>query len=150
MLNIFATNFWSVKSFHLNGDQKGGQYSDLTYRPFTLEGNFAFAQGIHEMLLQSHKGYVEIVPAIPPSWKDVSFSKLRTQGAFLVSAKRENGIIDEVKLFSEKGGLFQLKIPFKTFYISDASKQYFLNTEEIILRVTMKAGEEISVKNGYE
>ena len=72
MLQIFATNFCSINSFHLNGDQKGGQYSNFTYRPFTLEGNFAFAKGIQEMLLQSHKGYVEIFPAIPSSWKNVS------------------------------------------------------------------------------
>ncbi|MEO8960732.1 MAG: glycoside hydrolase family 95-like protein [Ginsengibacter sp.] len=150
MLQIFATNFCSVNSFHLNGDQKGGQYSNFTYRPFTLEGNFAFAQGIHEMLLQSHKDYIEIFPAIPLSWKDVSFTKLRTQGAFLVSAKKENGVIDEVTIFSEKGGLFSLKLPFKTFYVSDASRKYFLNKEENILRVTMKAGENIIVKNGYE
>ena len=145
MLQIFATNFCSINSFHLNGDQKGGEYSNFTYRPFTLEGNFAFAQGIHEMLLQSNKDYIEIFPAIPPSWKDVSFSKLRTHGAFLVSAKKENGVISEVKIFSEKGGLFQLKIPFKTFYITDASKKYSLNKENI-LKITMKAGEETIVR----
>jgi hypothetical protein len=37
MLKKFATNFVSPNSFHLNGDQKGGQYSDFTYRPFTLK-----------------------------------------------------------------------------------------------------------------
>ena len=38
-LQIFASNFCSPNSFHLNGDQKGGEYSSFTYRPFTLEGN---------------------------------------------------------------------------------------------------------------
>ncbi len=150
MLQIFATNFCSINSFHLNGDQKGGQYSNFTYRPFTLEGNFAFAQGIHEMLLQSHKGFIEIFPAIPSSWKNVSFSKLRTEGAFLVSAKKENGVTDEVTIFSEKGGLYRLKLPFKTFYFSDTSKKYSFNQSENILEVQLKAGEEIVVKNGYE
>ena len=64
MLQIFANNFVSTNSFHLNGDQRGGQYSAFTYRPFTLEGNFAFAQGIHEMLIQSNRGYIEVFPAI--------------------------------------------------------------------------------------
>ena len=62
-LRKFPTNFVSINSFHLNGDQKGGQYVDGTYRPFTLEGNFAFAQAIHEMLLQSSNGYIEVFPA---------------------------------------------------------------------------------------
>ena len=96
-LKKFATNFVSPNSFHLNGDQKGGQYSDFTYRPFTLEGNFAFAQGIHEMLLQSHKDFIEVFPALPTDWKNVSFKTLRTEGAFLISAKKENGVAMEVK-----------------------------------------------------
>ncbi|MEO8819949.1 MAG: glycoside hydrolase family 95-like protein, partial [Ginsengibacter sp.] len=150
MLQIFSTNFCSINSFHLNGDQKGGQYSDFTYRPFTLEGNFAFAKGIQEMLLQSHKGYVEIFPAIPSNWKDISFSKLRTEGAFLVSAKKKNGVLDEVKVFSEKGGLFRLKLPFKTFYIKDVSKKYSFNKEENTLEIKMMPGEKVVVKNGYE
>ena len=66
-LQIFASNFCSPNSFHFNGDQKGGQYSSFTYRPFTLEGNFAFAQGVHELLIQSHNGHIEIFPAVPDS-----------------------------------------------------------------------------------
>jgi alpha-L-fucosidase 2 len=124
MLKIFADNFVSVNSFHLNGDQRGGQYSNFTYRPFTLEGNFAFAQGIHEMLIQSFKGYIEIFPAVPANWKNVSFNTLRTEGAFLVSAKKEDGNIVEVKINSEAGGGMKLKLPFKTFYISGREKKY--------------------------
>ena len=111
-LKIFATNFVSPNSFHLNGDQKGGQYSDFTYRPFTLEGNFAFAQGIHEMLLQSHKDFIEVFPAIPKEWKNVSFKTLRAEGAFLISAKKENGVAMEVKIRSEAGGMLKNKTPF--------------------------------------
>ncbi|MEO9021471.1 MAG: glycoside hydrolase family 95-like protein [Ginsengibacter sp.] len=148
MLQIFSTNFCSINSFHLNGDQRGGQYSDFTYRPFTLEGNFAFAKGVQEMLIQSHKEYVEIFPAIPASWKDVSFSKLRTQGAFLFSAKKENGVVDEVKIFSEEGGLMRLKLPFKTFYVTEKSVKYSFNKN--ILEMRTKPGEEIIVRNGYE
>lgn len=148
MLQLFAGNFCSVNSFHLNGDQKGGQYSNFTYRPFTLEGNFAFAQGVQEMLLQSDKKFIEIFPAIPPVWKNVSFSNLRAQAAFLISAKRENSVLDFVKIISEKGGMLRLKLPFKTFYIADPKKTFLLKGN--ILEIFMKAGEELFVKNGYE
>jgi alpha-L-fucosidase 2 len=148
MLQIFSTNFCSINSFHLNGDQKGGQHSDFTYRPFTLEGNFAFAKGIQEMLLQSHKGVIEIFPAIPPGWQNVSFIKLRTEGAFLISAKKENGILDEVKIFSEKGGLLRMKLPYKTFYISNLKNNYLSNQD--ILKIQMKQGEEITVSNDHK
>jgi alpha-L-fucosidase 2 len=132
----------------LNGDQRGGQHSNFTYRPFTLEGNFAFAQGIHEMLVQSNNGYIEIFPAIPAIWKDISFKTLRTEGAFLVSAKKENGSIGEVTITSEAGGTMRLKLPFKTFYIAGPPKKYALDGN--ILEVKMTKGETILVKNGFE
>jgi alpha-L-fucosidase 2 len=90
-LTIFATCFTLPNSFHVNGDQSGTGKSKYTYRPFTLEGNFAFASGIHEMLLQSHTGIIRVFPAIPASWEEVGFESLRTEGAFLVSADRSGG-----------------------------------------------------------
>jgi len=132
----------------LNGDQKGGQYSSFTYRPFTLEGNFAFAQGVHELLLQTRNGYIEIFPAVPDGWKNVSFKTLRTEGAFLVSAERVGGIASEVEVTAEKGGKLSMKMPFKTFFITNLQKKY--KAEKGILEVDMKKGETITVKNGYE
>lgn len=148
-LKRFATNFVSSNSFHLNGDQKGGQYSSYTYRPFTLEGNFAFAQGIHEMLLQSHKGFIEIFPAIPTDWKNVSFNTLRTEGAFLVSATKENGVISEVKVTPENGGELKIKLPFKTWIVSGIGRKLVTVDESIAIMKTIK-GQTIIFKNGYE
>jgi len=144
MLQIFASNFCSINSFHLNGDQKGGQYSSFTYRPFTLEGNFAFAQGVQEMLLQSHKKYIEIFPAIPSNWKNVSFTKLRAEGAFLISAKRENGELKKIKILSEKRGVLRLKLPFKTFRLSDVKKKFLF--KDGILETMMTEGEKIDIE----
>lgn len=110
-LAIFARAFCSKNSFHVNGDQTGSGYSNFSDRPFTLEGNFAFASGLQEMLLQSYAGYIEIMPAIPECWMDVSFNTLRAEGAFLVSAKRESGQITEIEIVAEKGGKTKLKLP---------------------------------------
>ena len=108
-LQKFAGNFCSTNSFHLNGDQKGGQYSGFTYRPFTLEGNFAFAQGIHELLLQSKSGYVEIFPAVPQSWADVSFTNLLTEGGFVISASKQNGRLKSIQVKANHTGILQLR-----------------------------------------
>jgi len=150
MLKIFASNFCSSNSFHLNGDQKGGQYSSYTYRPFTLEGNFAFAQGIHEMLIQSYRDCIEIFPAVPQTWKNIAFRNLRTEGAFLVSAKKENGVIDEVSITAEQGGALKLKLPFKTWFVKGFERQQIHNDENNIATVTLKKGQTIVFKNGYE
>ena len=71
-LSVFAKAFCLPNSFHANGDQTKSGLSKFTYRPFTLEGNFAFAAGIQEMLLQSYAGFIEIMPAVPAGWKDIS------------------------------------------------------------------------------
>ncbi|MEI6684116.1 MAG: glycoside hydrolase family 95-like protein [Bacteroidota bacterium] len=112
-LRTFAGCFCLSNSFHANGDQSGTGKSKFTYRPFTLEGNFAFASGIQEMLLQGNSGQVVVFPAIPASWKNVAFTNLRTQGAFLVSAVREEGKIIEIKVVCEKGGILTLVNPFR-------------------------------------
>jgi alpha-L-fucosidase 2 len=148
-LKKFATNFVSSNSFHLNGDQKGGQYSDFTYRPFTLEGNFAFAQGIHEMLLQSHKDFIEVFPALPTEWKNVSFKTLRTEGAFLVSAKKENGVAMEVKIKCEAGGLLRIKLPFKT-WINSGIDRSLIKIEKGIASMKTSKGQTITFKNAFE
>jgi alpha-L-fucosidase 2 len=148
-LKRFATNFVSPNSFHLNGDQKKGQYSDFTYRPFTLEGNFAYAQGIHEMLLQSHKEFIEVFPAIPNEWKNVSFKTLRAEGAFLISAKKENGVPVEVKIRAEAGGLLRIKLPFKTWITAGMASDKIV-VEKGVADVKMSKGQTITFKNAYE
>jgi alpha-L-fucosidase 2 len=107
-LRTFAACFCLPNSFHVNGDQCGAGHSKFTYRPFTLEGNFAFAAGLQEMLMQSHSGVIRVFPAVPDSWKTASFRQLRAEGAFLVSARREEGRLMEVDIFSEKGGRVKL------------------------------------------
>lgn len=145
-LQIFASNFCSPNSFHLNGDQKGGQYSGFTYRPFTLEGNFAFAQGVHELLLQSRGDYIQVFPATPASWQNVAFENLRTEGAFLVSAKRNNGA-DEIKIVAEKGGFGKFKLPSSNIKISSQKNVRVKKSADGLITLTCKPGGMIVVKN---
>lgn len=149
-LNIFAKAFCSINSFHLNGDQTKSGYSKFTYRPFTLEGNFAFASGLQEMLLQSYAGFIEVFPAVPASWQNISFRTLRAEGAFLVSAKKENGQVSEVKITSEKGGVTRLKLPFKTWLIASSKNAKVIDSQNGTLEVKFSRNGEILVKNGYE
>lgn len=108
-LRKFASNFVSSNSFHLNGDQKGGQYSGFTYRPFTLEGNFAYAQGVHEMLMQTHDNVIHLFPALPTDWKSVAFRKLRSESGCLVSAEMQDGRLKQVTVYAERAQTVKLK-----------------------------------------
>lgn len=146
-LHIFASNFCSPNSFHLNGDQKGGQYSGFTYKPFTLEGNFAFAQGVHELLLQSRKNYIQVFPAVPNDWKDLSFSNLRAEGAFIISAKKENGRPSSVTVVAEKGGTLRIKLPFTAWTINGAQSSIVKMDDNHIVTIPLKKGQRIVFTN---
>ena len=106
-LRTFAKCFCLKNTFHANGDQSASGKSKFTYRPFTLEGNFAFAAGIHEMLLQSHTGVIRVFPAVPESWKNVSFNNLRAMGGFLVSAALKDGKVVRLEITLKKGAVLQ-------------------------------------------
>ncbi len=150
MLRIFARNFTSPNGFHLNGDQRGGAHSDFTYRPFTLEGNLAFAQGVQEMLLQSHLDYIDVFPAIPDDWETVSFNGLRATGGFLVSAIREGGVVTHVEVKATRSGPCRVKLPFPTMVYRGKKPYVFLPPNRQVIEFDMLAGETVRIENGYE
>ena len=149
-LEIFARAFCSINSFHLNGDQTKAGLSKFVYRPFTLEGNFAFAAGLQEMLLQSYAGFIEVLPAVPRAWKTISFKNLRAEGAFLISLEKKDGLAESIKIVSEKGGNTLLKLPFKTMIVASKKDIIIKNNGDGYLQLTCKPGGEIVLKNGYE
>ncbi|MEI6678736.1 MAG: glycoside hydrolase family 95-like protein [Mariniphaga sp.] len=144
-LRIFSENFCLPNSFHVNGEQYNKGYSKMKYRPFTLEGNFAFAAGVQEMLIQSHTGIINIFPAIPAGWKNISFSTLRTAGAFLVSAEKKDGKMETITVISEKGGICKIKNPFgNDSYKAKYSWNGTLKSDENILTIVFpKSGRVI-------
>jgi len=110
-LSQYLDAFVSPNSFHLNGDYKKSGASRFHYRPFTLEGNFAAGHAINEMLLQSWGDRIRLFPSVPAEWRDVAFTDLRAEGAFLISAWRKNGEVEKAEILAEKGGTIRLEHP---------------------------------------
>ena len=63
-------------------------YSEGKNNP-VIESPLSFATCVHDMLIQSNNGKINVFPGTPDEWANAAFSQLRTQGAFLVSAKKE-------------------------------------------------------------
>lgn len=102
-LNQYLDAFVSPNSFHLNGDYKNLGAGRIHYRPFTLEGNFAAAHAVNEMLLQSWGNRIRLFPAVPADWRDAAFTDLRAEGAFVISAAKRRGEFYRAEIHSEKG-----------------------------------------------
>jgi alpha-L-fucosidase 2 len=111
-LHSYLQGFIYPNGFHVNGDQSGTGLSGFHYHPFTLEGNFLAMQAVQEMLLQSWGGQLRIFPALPSAWKDVSFDRLRAEGGYIVSAKRQGGRTTEVTITATADGTLRLPDPF--------------------------------------
>jgi hypothetical protein len=69
----------------------------------TLEAGAGVAAAIMEMLLQSWGGKIRVFPCMPQGWQEASFTSLRAEGAFLVSASYRAGSVAWVHITSEAG-----------------------------------------------
>ncbi len=116
-LQKYAHAFILRNGFHANGDQTRSGLSGFTYRPFTLEGNFLCMEAVHEMVLQSWPRdfltnplpIVRVFPAMPWQWHDAAFDRLRAQGGYIVSARRENNATTWFRIEATRDGLLKIR-----------------------------------------
>ena len=84
---------------------KRSTYDNLfdAHPPFQIDGNFGFTSGVAEMLLQSHMGFIEILPALPADWINGQITGLSARGGFCVDISWEGGCCKKIVVKSLAG-----------------------------------------------
>lgn len=88
--------------------------------PFQIDGNFGGVAGIAEMLVQSHRAGIDLLPALPEAWPTGHISGLKARGGYTVGISWKEGRLEEARITASHNGLCTVRYNGKRIRITKA------------------------------
>ena len=90
---------------------KNGTLDNLwdTHAPFQIDGNFGGTAGVTEMLMQSHMGFIHLLPALPDAWKNGELKGVCAKGNLELNIAWKDGELAQVDILSKNGGACEVR-----------------------------------------
>jgi alpha-L-fucosidase 2 len=106
-----------------------------THPPFQIDGNFGSTAGVAEMLMQSHAGYIDLLPALPKeTWPNGSVTGMMARGNTEVDIRWKAGKLDRAILRPRKSGGIKVRIGAEIFeFEAIAGSMYEFTSEGMIV-----------------
>ena len=119
---------------HINLFMQRSIYPNLLdiHPPFQIDGNFGFTAGIAEMLLQSHEGFLRILPALPNEWKTGNSNGLKARGNILVDISWQEGKLQKLILNSPEDQTTRIKYGEKEIRVELKKNNPLILTGELL------------------
>ncbi len=113
------------------------------------ETPFFAARVLMDLLVQTRDGEILIFPATPSEWADAVFHNLRLPGAFLVSARREGGATQWVRIKSEAGEPCIVRHTLPGEVQATGSREFTVTDKgNGFVEIDLQAGEEVLLYTG--
>lgn len=99
--------------------------------PFQIDGNFGGVAGMVEALVQSHKGYIELLPALPSVWKSGEITGLTARGGFQLSICWQQAKLVQARITSLYGLPLTVRYNEKLVITDEATGQSYRDMAQI-------------------